>query len=102
MLVTSRMGNKEAACKGDKKKKEEAAQSMTSDWTYSKWNQNDHLNLVVQWRPTFRQPFPQENVDEIVLFQHFVERDWPSPPLIFFVAFSISMESRSIISIQTL
>jgi hypothetical protein len=45
--MTSRMGHKKAASKADKKK-EEAAQSTTSDWTYSKCFQNDLLNLVVE------------------------------------------------------
>jgi hypothetical protein len=45
--------------------------------------------------PIFSPTFSSENVDEIVLFQHFVERGLALP--IFFVAFSISMESRSII-----
>ncbi|RLM78698.1 putative gypsy-type retrotransposon protein [Panicum miliaceum] len=88
------MGNKKAASKGDQKKKEETTRSTSSDWTYNKCSRNDLLNLVaegllqgkdvVQWRLSFRQPFPQENVDEIVLFQHFVERRLTLPTSDFF------------------
>jgi hypothetical protein len=66
-LVTSRMGNKKVASKGDKMKKEEA-KSTTSDWNYIKCSRNNRLNLVaegllqdqdvVHWRPSFHQPFP--------------------------------------------
>jgi hypothetical protein len=104
------MVDKKTASKGNKKKEEEA-KSATSDWNYSKCLRNDFLNLVaegllqgqdvVQWRRSFHQLFPQENVDEIVLFLHFIERGLASPPTIFFMPFFISMESISIISIQT-
>jgi hypothetical protein len=77
------MGNKKAASKGSKNNKEEQTKSATIDWNYSKCSTNDLLNLVakgllqgqdvVQWRPFFRQLFPQENVDEVVLFLHFIE-----------------------------
>jgi hypothetical protein len=77
-------GNKKAASKASKNKKEEETKSATSDWNYSKWSRNDLLNLVVegllqgqdvvQWHPSFRQLFPQENIDEIILFLHFIER----------------------------
>jgi hypothetical protein len=83
-LVTSRMGNKKTASKENKNKKEQEIKSVTSDWNYSKCSRNDLLNLVaegllqgqdiIQWRPSFRQFFPQENVDEIILFLHFIKR----------------------------
>jgi hypothetical protein len=83
------MENKKAASKGNKNKKEEEAKSATSDWNYSKCFRNDLLNLVaegllqgqdvVQWHPSFRQLFPQENIDEIVLFLHFIERGLALP-----------------------
>jgi hypothetical protein len=81
-LVTSRMGNKKAASK--RNKKEEEAKYATTDWSYSKCSRNNQLNLVaegllqgedvVQWYPSFRQPIPQENVDAIILFLHVLER----------------------------
>jgi hypothetical protein len=72
--------------------------TANSDWTYSKCSRNDLLHLVsegllqeknvVQWRPSFHQPYPQESVDEIILFQHFFRKgigpphirllSWPS------------------------
>ncbi|RLN20027.1 hypothetical protein C2845_PM02G16370 [Panicum miliaceum] len=36
-LVTSRMGNKKTATKGDKRKKEEEAKTANSNWTYRDW-----------------------------------------------------------------
>jgi hypothetical protein len=78
------MGNKKTASKENKNKKEQEIKSVTSDWNYSKCSRNDLLNLVaegllqgqdiIQWRPSFRQFFPQENVDEIILFLHFIKR----------------------------
>jgi hypothetical protein len=44
--MTSRMGNKKTATKGDKHKKEEEAKTSNSDWTYSKCSRNKFLHLV--------------------------------------------------------
>jgi hypothetical protein len=56
----------------------------SGEWTFSKRSNQDLLNLVsegllqgkdlVKWCPSFREPFPMENVDEIVTFYHFSER----------------------------
>jgi hypothetical protein len=88
------MGNKKTATKGDKRKKEEEAKTANSNWTYSKCSRNDLLHLVsegllqekdvMQWHSSFRQSYPQENVDEIILFQHFVERGLALPASDFF------------------
>jgi hypothetical protein len=88
------MGNKKATSKGNKNKKEEETKSATSDWKYSKCSINDLLKLiavgllqgqdVVLWRPPFHQRFPQGNVDEIILFLHFIERGLALPTSNFF------------------
>lgn len=77
------MGNKKTAVKGSKQK-EVQAKRISRDWSYSNCSRKDLLNLVaeggvqgqdvVQWCPSFRQPYAQENVDEIVMYKHFVER----------------------------
>jgi hypothetical protein len=74
------------------KKKE--AQPPTGEWTYSKCSRHDLDRLVsegllqdknlVNWRPSFREPFPMKNVDEIVTFYHFVERGLALPSCSFF------------------
>jgi hypothetical protein len=74
------------------KKKE--AQPPTREWTYSKCSLHDLNRLVsegllqdknlVNWRPSCREPFPMENVDEIVIFYHFVERGLALPTCSFF------------------
>jgi hypothetical protein len=58
------------------------SQPPSREWTYSKCSNNDLLNLVsegllqgkdlVNWRHSFRQSLPMENVDKIVSFYHFV------------------------------
>jgi hypothetical protein len=83
------MGNKKAASNGNKNKTEEETKSTISDWNYSKCFRNDLLNLVaegliqvqdvVQWRSSFRQLFPKENIVEIILFLHFIERGLALP-----------------------
>jgi hypothetical protein len=88
------MGNKKTTAKGDRHKKQEETKTANSDWTYSKCSRNDLLRLVskgllqeknvVQWRLTFRQSYPQENVAKIILFQHFVERGLALPASDFF------------------
>jgi hypothetical protein len=47
-LVTSRMGNKKAASKGDKEKMEKEAKSASSDWNYGKCSRNVLLNIVTE------------------------------------------------------
>jgi hypothetical protein len=76
----------------DGKKKE--AQPPSGEWTHSKCSINDLNKLVserllqdkslVNWRPSFCEPFPMENVDEIVTFYHFAERDLALPSCSFF------------------
>jgi hypothetical protein len=58
----------------ERKKKE--AQPSTAEWTHSKCSLNHLNNLIseglleeknlVNWCPSYREPFPMENVDEIV------------------------------------
>jgi hypothetical protein len=79
------MAPKRSELKGKKKE----AQTPTGEWTYSKCSLHDLNKLVsegllqdknlVNWRPSFREPFPMENVDEIIIFYHFVERGLALP-----------------------
>jgi hypothetical protein len=39
---------------------------------------------LVNWRPSFREPLPMENVDEIITFYHFAERGLALPSWSFF------------------
>jgi hypothetical protein len=76
----------------DGKKKE--AQPPSGEWTHSKCSLNDLNKLVskgllqdknlINWHPSFREPFPIENVDEIITFYHFAERDLALPSCSFF------------------
>jgi hypothetical protein len=76
----------------DGKKKE--AQPPSGEWTHSKCSLNDLNKLVsegllqdkshVNWRPSFREHFPMENVDEIITFYHFAERGLALPSCSFF------------------
>jgi hypothetical protein len=78
--------------KDGKKKKE--AQPPSGEWTHSKCSKNDLNKLVsegllqdkslVNWHPSFREPFPMENVDEIITFYHFAERGLALPSCSFF------------------
>jgi hypothetical protein len=64
------------------------------EWTYSKCSNNDLLNLVtegllqgkdlINWRPSFCQSLPMENVDEIISFYHFAEWGLALPTCSFF------------------
>jgi hypothetical protein len=66
----------------------------SGEWTYSKCFNNDLLRYVskgllqeknlANWRPSFRQTLPMENVDQIVSFYHFSERDLALPTCFFF------------------
>jgi hypothetical protein len=70
------------------------AEPSTTEWTHSKCSLNNLKKLVfegllqeknlVNWRPSFREPFPMENVDEIVTFFHFAERGLALPTCSFF------------------
>jgi hypothetical protein len=76
----------------DGKKKE--AQPPSREWTHSKCSNNDLNKLVpegllqekslVNSRPSFREPFPMENLDEIITFCHFAERGLALPSCSFF------------------
>jgi hypothetical protein len=76
----------------EEKKKE--AQPSTAEWSHSKFSLNHLKNLVsegllqektlVNWRPSYREPFPTENVDEIVTFLHFAEWGLALPSCSFF------------------
>jgi hypothetical protein len=80
--------------KSEKEGKKEEAQPPTGEWTYSKCSLNDLNRLVsegllqdkniVNWRPSFREPFPMKNIDEIVTFYHFAERSLALPSCSFF------------------
>jgi hypothetical protein len=86
----SEMAPKKLEIKGKKKE----AQPSTVEWTHSKCSLNDLNKLVsegllqeknlVNWRPSYREPFPMENVDEIVTFLHFAERGLAFPSCSFF------------------
>jgi hypothetical protein len=70
------------------------AEPLTTGWTHSKCSLNNLNKLVsegllqeknlVNWRPSFREPFPMENVDEIITFLHFAERGLALPTCSFF------------------
>jgi hypothetical protein len=74
----------------DGKKKE--AQPPSVEWTHSKCSLNDLNKLIsegllqdkslVNWRPSFREPFPMENVDEIITFT--ILPNGSCPPLLLF------------------
>jgi hypothetical protein len=96
------MLNKKTTTKGDKRKKGEEDKTANSDWAYSKCSINDLLRLVsesllqekdvVQWCPSFHQPYLQEDVDEIVLFQHFVKRGLALPTSDFFCGYFYGLQ----------
>jgi hypothetical protein len=86
----SEMAPKKVEIEGKKKE----AQPSTAEWTHSKCSLNHLNNLVsegllqeknlVNWRPSYREPFPMENVDEIIIFLHFAERGLALPSCSFF------------------
>jgi hypothetical protein len=86
----SEMAPKKSEIEGKKKE----AQPSTGKWTYSKCSLTDLNRLVsegllqeknlVNWRPSFREAFPMENVDEIITFYHFAERGLALPSCSFF------------------
>jgi hypothetical protein len=70
------------------------SQPPSGEWTYSKCSNNELLNLIskgllqeknlVNWRLSFHQLLPMENLDEIVSFYHFSERSLALPTCSFF------------------
>jgi hypothetical protein len=86
----SEMAPKKSEIVGRKKE----AQPSTAEWTHSKCSLHDLNKLVsegllqekslVNWRPSYRDPFPMENIDEIVTFLHFAERGLALPSCSFF------------------
>jgi hypothetical protein len=80
--------------KSEKEGKKKEAQPPTGEWTHSKCSLNDLNKLVsegllqdknlVNWRPSFREPSPMENVNKIVTFYHFAERGLALPSCPFF------------------
>jgi hypothetical protein len=86
----SEMASKKSEIEGRKKD----AEPSTAEWTHSKCSLNNLNKLVsegllqeknlVNWRPSYREPLPMENVDEIVTFFHFAERGLALPTCSFF------------------
>jgi hypothetical protein len=80
--------------KSEKDGKRKKAQPPSGEWTHTKCSLNDLNRLVsegllqdknfVNWRPSFREPFLMENIDEIVIFYHFAERGLALPSCSFF------------------
>jgi hypothetical protein len=78
-------------------------QPPSREWIYSKCSNNDLLNLVfdclvqakdlVNWRLSFRQSLPMENVDKIVSFYHFAERGLALPTCFFFHGPSLFLQA---------
>jgi hypothetical protein len=107
--MTSRIGNKKASSKGNKK--EEEAKSAATNWNYSKSSRNDLLNLVDEGLLQHQNivngvllsinSFLKKMLMKLFFFCILSKGDWPSLLPIFFMAFFVSVESRSIISIQT-
>jgi hypothetical protein len=70
------------------------SQPPSGEWTYSKCSNKKLMNLVsegllqekslVNWRPSFRELLPMENMDEIVSFYHFSEWGLALPSCSFF------------------
>jgi hypothetical protein len=92
----------------DGKKKE--AQPASGEWTHSKCSLNDLQKLIsegllqdknlVNWRPSFHESIPMENVDEIVTFYHFAERGLALPSCSFFCGLFTITGLNSITSTQ--
>jgi hypothetical protein len=90
MASGSEMAPKKSEIEGKKKE----GQPSIGEWIYSKCSLNDLNRLVfegllqeknlVNWRPSYREPFPMENVDEIITFHHFAERVLALPSCSFF------------------
>jgi hypothetical protein len=85
-------GNKRGASKG-KEKECKAASTTGDEWKPSKCSKNLHALVdegllqskeVIQWRPATGDKRQYEGVDEIVLFQYFIERGLALPTSDFF------------------
>jgi hypothetical protein len=80
--------------KSEKEGKGKEARPPTEEWIHSKCSMNDLNRLVsegllqdknlVNLRPSFHEPFPMEDVDEIDTFYHFAERGLALPSCSFF------------------
>jgi hypothetical protein len=102
----SEMAPKKSEIEGKKKE----AQPSTAEWTHSKCSLNDLNELVfeallqeknlVNWRLSYREPFPMENVDKIAHFSILPNGDWPSPLVLSSAAFCITTGLSSITSTQ--
>jgi hypothetical protein len=78
----------------EKDGKGKESQPSSREWTHSKCSNNDLMKLVsegllqekslVNWRPSFHEPLPMENVEEIVTFYHFAKRGLALPSCSFF------------------
>jgi hypothetical protein len=78
-----------ASKKSEIEERKKDAEPSTAEWTHSKCSLNNLNKLVsegllqeknlVNWRPSYREPFPMENVVEIVTFFHFAERGLALP-----------------------
>jgi hypothetical protein len=92
----------------EKDGKGKESQPPSGEWTYSKCSNNELLNLIserllqeknlVNWRPSFHELLPMENMDEIVSFYHFSKRVWLSPLALSSGAFFTSTGLSSITS----
>jgi hypothetical protein len=81
----------------EKDGKGKEAQPPSGEWIYSKCSNNELMNLVsegflqekslVNWRPSFYEPLPMKNMDEIVTFYHFAKRGLALPSCSFFRGF---------------
>jgi hypothetical protein len=82
------------APKKSNQKELKEAQAATSEWSISKCSRHHLANLVlggllqdrnlINWRLALRDPFPMENVDEIVSFCSFSEQGLALPTCSFF------------------
>jgi hypothetical protein len=101
-------GASEMASKKSKiEERKKDAEPSTVEWTHSKCSLNNLNKLVsegllqdknlVNWRPSYREPFPMENVDEIVTFFHFAERGLALPTCSFFIITGLSSITSTLI-----
>jgi hypothetical protein len=97
MPPRGRMASNERDASKGKEKECKAATTAGDGWKPSKSSEADlHALLdegllqskeVIQWHPATRDKRPYEGVDEIVLFQYFVERGLALPTSDFFYRF---------------
>jgi hypothetical protein len=68
----------------EKDGKGKESQPLSGEWTYRKCSNNELMNLVSEgllqekslfnWRPSFCELLPMENVEKIISFDHLFER----------------------------